>query len=321
MLNLAKQNQDWQPLREIGVIYKNLYMKTIDPKEISTVELHGYLLGAIAPRPIAFASTVDKSGNVNLSPYSFFNIFGSNPPILIFSPSRRVRDNTTKHSLENVLEVPEVVINIVDYAMVEQMSLASTEYEQGVNEFIKSGLTEVPSTKVKPPRVKEAPAAFECRVKEVIPLGEEGGAGNLVLCEVILAHFREDIFNEKGQIDPFKLDAVSRMGGDWYCRAQGEALFEIPKPIRTKGIGVDAIPFSIRNSTVLSGNNLGRLGNVEALPGQEEVLEFATQPVIQEMRIRFQHDRESYVNHLHQYAKEVLELGDVEMAWKILLQE
>lgn len=296
-------------------------MKSIDPKEISTAELHGYLLGAIAPRPIAFASTVDKSGNVNLSPYSFFNIFGSNPPILIFSPSRRVRDNTTKHSLENVLEVPEVVINIVDYAMVEQMSLASTEYEQGVNEFIKSGLTEVPSTKVKPPRVKEAPAAFECRVKEVIPLGEEGGAGNLVLCEVILAHFREDIFNEKGQIDPFKLDAVSRMGGDWYCRAQGDALFEIPKPIRTKGIGVDAIPFSIRNSTVLSGNNLGRLGNVEALPGQEEVLEFATQPVIQEMRIRFQHDRESYVNHLHQYAKEVLELGDVEMAWKILLQE
>lgn len=296
-------------------------MKSIDPKEISTAELHGYLLGAIAPRPIAFASTVDKSGNVNLSPYSFFNIFGSNPPILIFSPSRRVRDNTTKHSLENVLEVPEVVINIVDYAMVEQMSLASTEYEQGVNEFIKSGLTEVPSTKVKPPRVKEAPAAFECRVKEVIPLGEEGGAGNLVLCEVILAHFREDIFNEKGQIDQFKLDAVSRMGGDWYCRAQGDALFEIPKPIRTKGIGVDAIPFSIRNSTVLSGNNLGRLGNVEALPGQEEVLEFATQPVIQEMRIRFQHDRESYVNHLHQYAKEVLELGDVEMAWKILLQE
>ncbi|EKB49000.1 flavin reductase family protein [Cecembia lonarensis] len=296
-------------------------MKSIDPKEISTAELHGYLLGAIAPRPIAFASTVDKSGNVNLSPYSFFNIFGSNPPILIFSPSRRVRDNTTKHSLENVLEVPEVVINIVDYAMVEQMSLASTEYEQGVNEFIKSGLTEVPSTKVKPPRVKEAPAAFECRVKEVIPLGEEGGAGNLVLCEVILAHFREDIFNEKGQIDPFKLDAVSRMGGDWYCRAQGDALFEIPKPIRTKGIGVDAIPFSIRNSTVLSGNNLGRLGNVEALPGQEEVLEFATQPVIQEMRIRFQHDRESYINHLHQYAKEVLELGDVEMAWKILLQE
>jgi flavin reductase (DIM6/NTAB) family NADH-FMN oxidoreductase RutF len=295
-------------------------MKTIDPKEIDTAELHGYLLGAIAPRPIAFASTVDSSGNVNLSPFSFFNVFGSNPPMLVFSPARRVRDNTTKHSLDNVLEVPEVVINMVNYEMVEQMSLASTEYEKGVNEFVKSGLTATPSTKVRPPRVKEAPAAFECKVKEVIPLGDTGGAGNLVLCEVVLAHFRDEIFDENGKIDPFKLDAVSRMGGDWYCRAQGDALFEIPKPIRKKGIGVDAIPLAIRNSTVLTGNNLGRLGNVEKLPSEEDVAVFATQPVIQEMRLRFKHDRESYVNNLHQYAKEVLELGDLETAWKILLQ-
>jgi flavin reductase (DIM6/NTAB) family NADH-FMN oxidoreductase RutF len=295
-------------------------MKTIDPKEIDTAELHGYLLGAIAPRPIAFASTVDSSGNINLSPFSFFNVFGSNPPMLVFSPVRRVRDNTTKHSLDNVLEVPEVVINMVNYEMVEQMSLASTEYEKGVNEFVKSGLTATPSTKVRPPRVKEAPAAFECKVKEVIPLGDTGGAGNLVLCEVVLAHFRDEIFDENGKIDPFKLDAVSRMGGDWYCRAQGDALFEIPKPIRKKGIGVDAIPLAIRNSTVLTGNNLGRLGNVEKLPSEEDVAVFATQPVIQEMRLRFKHDRESYVNNLHQYAKEVLELGDLETAWKILLQ-
>jgi flavin reductase (DIM6/NTAB) family NADH-FMN oxidoreductase RutF len=295
-------------------------MKTIDPKEIDTAELHGYLLGAIAPRPIAFASTVDSSGNINLSPFSFFNVFGSNPPMLVFSPARRVRDNTTKHSLDNVLEVPEVVINMVNYEMVEQMSLASTEYEKGVNEFVKSGLTATPSTKVRPPRVKEAPAAFECKVKEVIPLGDTGGAGNLVLCEVVLAHFRDEIFDENGKIDPFKLDAVSRMGGDWYCRAQGDALFEIPKPIRKKGIGVDAIPLAIRNSTVLTGNNLGRLGNVEKLPSEEDVAVFATQPVIQEMRLRFKHDRESYVNNLHQYAKEVLELGDLETAWKILLQ-
>lgn len=296
-------------------------MKTIDPKSIPTAELHAYLLGAIAPRPIAFASTVDAAGNINLSPFSFFNIFGSNPPILIFSPARRVRDNTSKHSLDNVLEVPEVVINMVNYDMVEQMSLASTEYEKGVNEFIKSGLTPEPSMLVKPPRVKEAPAAFECKVREVLPLGDAGGAGNLVICEVVLAHFKEEIFGANGQIDPFKLDAVSRMGGDWYCRAQGQALFEIPKPVRNKGIGVDAIPAVIRESVVLTGNNLGRLGNIEKLPSEAEVEDFSTRPVIREMRERFKNDRESYINHLHVYAKEVLESGDVEMAWKILLQE
>lgn len=295
-------------------------MKSIDPKEISTAQLHSYLLGAIAPRPIAFASTVDKDGNVNLSPFSFFNVFGSNPPILVFSPSRRVRDNTTKHSLDNVKVVPEVVINIVNYAMVEQMSLASTEYEKGVNEFIKSGFTEAPSLVVSPPRVKEAPVAFECKVREVIPVGEEGGSANLVICEVVMVHINEAILRENGQIDPFKLDAVARMGGDWYCRANGDALFEIEKPLRTKGIGVDSIPEEIRYSSVLSGNNLGRLGNVENLPSKDDIEEFSSHPAIVEMKQRFIHDKESYTFHLHGYAKEILEQGDVETAWKILLQ-
>lgn len=296
-------------------------MKTVNPKEIETAQLHGLLLGAIAPRPIAFASTIDEAGNINLSPFSFFNVFGSNPPILIFSPARRVRDNTTKHSLDNVLEVPEVVINIVNYEMVEQMSLASTEYDKGVNEFEKSGLTPEPSTLVKPPRVKEAPAAFECKVLQVIPTGKEGGAGNLVLCEVLLAHFKEEVFDVHGKIDPNKLDAVARMGGDWYCRASGAALFEIPKPVKNKGIGVDKIPDEVRNSTVLTGNNLGRLGNVEKLPTQEEIDAFSHDPTIREMRTRFINDKESFMDHLHQYAKELLELGDLDTAWKVLLQK
>lgn len=296
-------------------------MKTLNPKEISTQELHSYLLGAIAPRPIAFASTIDREGNVNLSPFSFFNVFGSNPPVLIFSPAKRVRDNTSKHSLENVLEVPEVVINIVNYEMVEQMSLASTEYEKGVNEFVKSGLTAEPSSLVKPPRVKEAPVSFECKVLQVLPVGEGGGSANLVICEVIMLHVDEQVLDEKGKIDPFKLDAVARMGGDWYCRANGNALFEIPKPVRNKGIGVDQIPLNIRNSSVLTGNNLGRLGNIEVLPSSEVIEEFGQQPEILEMKARFKNDPESYIFHLHQYAKEVLEAGEVEKSWKILLQE
>lgn len=296
-------------------------MKSIDPQEVSTAELHGYLLGSIAPRPIAFASTIDAEGNVNLSPFSFFNVFGSNPPVLVFSPSRRVRDNTTKHSLDNVLEVPEVVINIVNYPMVEQMSLASTEYDKGVNEFVKAGLTEEKSLVVKPPRVKEAPAAFECKVLQVLPIGEEGGAANLVICEVLMVHVQEEILDQNGKINPFKLDAVSRMGGDWYCRANGNALFEIPKPLRNKGIGVDEIPAEIRNSLVLTGNNLGRLGNVEKLPSAAELEEYAQHPVIQEFKLRFQNDEESYIFHLHSLAKEKLEEGFAAEAWKILLQK
>jgi flavin reductase (DIM6/NTAB) family NADH-FMN oxidoreductase RutF len=198
-------------------------MITIDPKQVSVPELQSYLQGIIAPRPIAFASTIDASGNVNLTPFSFFNIFSSNPPIVIFSPARRVRDGSTKHSLENVQEVGEVVINIVNYAIVQQASLASTEYPKGINEFAKAGLTEVPSVLVKPPRVKESPASLECIVKQIIPLGEKGGAGNLVVCEVLLVHLKMDILNDENQVDPNKLDAVARMGGAWYCRAQGDA--------------------------------------------------------------------------------------------------
>jgi len=295
-------------------------IKTINPKEISVADFHAYMLGAIAPRPIAFVSSMDKEGNVNLSPFSFFNAFGSNPPLLIFSPARRVRDNTTKHSLENVKEVPEVVVNIVNFAIVQQMSLASTEYEKGVNEFIKSGLTEVPSKMVRPPRVKEAPVAFECKVREVISVGEEGGAANLVLCEILLAHLDEGILDTFGNIDPRKLDAVARMGGSWYCRANGEALFQIDKPVKNKGIGVDQIPERIRRSVVLTGNDLGKLGNVESLPAEESASVYGETAAMEEMRIRFQNDPESHIFHLHQFAHELLKDGKVEEAWLVLLQ-
>ena len=296
-------------------------MKTIHPKNISVPELHGYLLSAVAPRPIAFASTIDEEGNVNLSPFSFFNCFSANPPILIFSPARRVRDNTPKHTLENALAVDEVVINVVNYSIVEQMSLTSTEYDKGVNEFTKSGLTPVPSEMVKPPRVGESPVAFECKVKEVIPLGEEGGAGNLIVSEVVLAHFKEEILDENGKVDPFKLDVVGRMGGNWYTRAYGGAIFEIPKPVKNKGIGVDQIPESIRQSEVLTGNNLGRLGNVETLPAPPEVEAFARQaPQVKALIQQFAGDPQVLRRHLHTLARGYLEKGSVEEAWKVLLQ-
>lgn len=279
-------------------------MLTIDPKEIPVPKMHSYLLGAIAPRPIAFASTIDKEGNINLSPFSFFNVFSANPPILVFSPARRGRDNTTKHTYENVMDVPEVVINIVNYAMVQQASLASTEYERGVNEFVKSGLTPIASQKVKPPRVMESPVSFECKVNQIIQLGDQGGAGNLVICEVLLAHFKEEILDEEGKIDPQKLDAVARMGGDYYCRAQGEAIFTVPKPLLTKGIGVDQLPEVIRNSKVLTGNDLGMLGNVEALPSKgsvDEIIEF------------------SGATEVHQRAHQLLNQKKVQAAWRLLL--
>jgi flavin reductase (DIM6/NTAB) family NADH-FMN oxidoreductase RutF len=287
-------------------------MLTLDPKDIPTPVLQSYLQGVIAPRPIAFASTIDKEGNVNLSPFSFFNIFSTNPPILIFSPARRVRDNTTKHTLENVLEVPEVVINIVNYAMVQQASLSSTEYPKGVNEFVKVGLTETPSAKVKPPRVAESPASFECIVKDVIKLGDKGGAGNLILCEIILAHFDEDILNAERQVDPFKLDAVARMGGDWYCRANGESIFKVPKPLQQKGIGVDQIPEPIRKSNVLTGNDLGRLGNVESLP---DAMFIETVSKEEEVQLAKKSGKES----LHLLAHTLLKEGEVKRAWAVLL--
>lgn len=296
-------------------------MKTFYPKDLSTQEFHGLLQGAVAPRPIAFASTIDTAGNVNLSPFSFFNLFSTNPAILIFSPSRRVRDNTTKHTLENVLEVPEVVIHIVHFGMVEQMSLASTEYDKGVSEFEKAGFTPVKSNEVRPPRIKEAHVSFECRVNEVKALGDSGGAGNLVICEVLVAHVDEAVLDETGVIDPRKLDAVARLGGDWYSRASGASLFQIPKPLRTLGIGIDQMPEEVKNSSILSGNNLGRLGNVEALPSKEELVRFGQSPEIEEMRVRFQYDQDSMMDHLHLLAKEALDENDVNRAWLILLQK
>lgn len=286
-------------------------MLTIDPKEVSTAEFHGLMLGAVAPRPIALASTIDKEGNVNLSPFSFFNAFSANPPILIFSPARRVRDNTTKHTLENCLDTKEVVINIVDYSMVEQMSLSSTEYGDGVNEFLKAGFTQIKSDNIAPPRVGEAPAAFECKVNEIISLGDNGGAGNLIICEVVKAHFSERILDENNKVDPYKLDAVARMGGNWYSRAQGDSIFEIPKPLVTKGIGFDNLPEQILESTVLSANNLARLANVEQLPTDKDIADFANDESLQNKDDKTK---------LHLLAKQTLEDGDVNTAWKILMQ-
>ena len=284
-------------------------MLTIDPKEIATGKLHGYLLGAIAPRPIAFASTIDANGNPNLSPFSFFNVFGSNPPILIFSPARRVRDNTTKDTLENALETKEVVINVVNYAIVQQMSLSSTEYPKGVNEFDKAGFTMLPSDEIKPYRVAESPVQFECKVKDVIFTGDEGGAGNLIVCEVVKIHISEDVLADDGSIDQHKIDLVARAGGSYYTRAR-DGFFEIPKPVSTLGIGVDAIPVEIRNSKILTGNDLGMLGNVDQLPKLETVNNFGK-------------DHSQFIGieitKKHTFAKEYLSKNDVESAWKVLL--
>ncbi|HEU5289796.1 MAG TPA: flavin reductase family protein [Cyclobacteriaceae bacterium] len=280
----------------------------INPKEVPVSKMHSYLLGAVAPRPIAFASTIDKQGNVNLSPFSFFNCFGANPPILVFSPARRGRNNTTKHSYENVLEVPEVVINIVNFSMVQQASLASVEYPKGVNEFIKAGFTQVPSTMVKPPRVGESPASFECKVLDVIKTGDQGAAGNLVICEVLLAHIKDDILDAEGRIDPSKLDAVARMGGDWYCRAQGDALFTVPKPLDKIGIGIDQLPESIRKSKILTGNDLGMLGNVESIPTLKRPLSKTEEEVIAKGR-----------DDIHQLAQQYLRAKKVNDAWNLLL--
>ncbi|TQO39319.1 flavin reductase (DIM6/NTAB) family NADH-FMN oxidoreductase RutF [Arenibacter algicola] len=290
-------------------------MVSITASEVPTAKLHGYLLGAVGPRPIAFASTIDDRNRPNLSPFSFFNVFGSNPPILIFSPSRRVRDNSTKHTLENVLKNREVVINVVNYDMVQQMSLASTEYMEGENEFIKSGLTMLPSDLVKPFRVAESPVQFECRVVKVEPLGKEGGAGNLIFSEVLKIHVDADILDENGAIDQFKIDQVARMGGNWYSRAN-MGLFEVPKPVSNLGIGVDQIPEHIRLSNILTGNDLGMLGNIEKLPSQEEVRQYVDTNV--DLRSILSSGDEAL---LHARAQELLKNKDVLSAWKVLLAE
>jgi flavin reductase (DIM6/NTAB) family NADH-FMN oxidoreductase RutF len=289
------------------------YMLTIDPKETPTPKLHGYLQSAVGPRPIALASTVDNNGVPNLSPFSFFNLFSTNPPILIFSPSRRVRDNTVKHTLLNAELNREVVINVVNFNMVEQTSLSSTEYAAGVNEFEKAGFTMLPSTMVAPPRVAEAPVQFECRVNQIIPLGDSGGAGNLVLCEVLKMHIDERILDENGVIDQYKIDLVSRLGGNWYSRSR-EGLFEVEKPLTTLGIGVDAIPAAIKQSSVFDGNDLGKLGNTEVLPTEEEIAIFV-EGSFEAKALLSRDDEDKKLRR----AKEYLDNNDVATAWKLLL--
>lgn len=284
-------------------------MLTLNPKDLPIPALQAYMVHAIAPRPIAFVSTIDKNGNVNLSPFSFFNAFSSNPPIVVFSPARSGRTNATKHTHDNVEEVPEAVINVVNYDMVHQASLSSTEYPKGINEFVKSGFTMQPSEMVKPPRVKESPVQMECKVKEVIELGRNAGAGNLVVCEVVLIHVSESVLNDKNQIDQNKINLVGRLGANWYVRAYGNALFEVEKPLATHGIGVDALPEKIRNSTILTGNNLGQLGNIEKLPNKDEALQYKNE--------HFKNISSEVEIHTH--AKKLLDEGKVIDAWKTLL--
>ncbi|MBA2744756.1 MAG: flavin reductase family protein [Flavisolibacter sp.] len=288
----------------------------IDLKELKPADKQYFLQHVIAPRPICFASTIDKEGNVNLSPFSFFNLFSSHPPIVIFSPARRVRDNTTKHSLQNVLEVPEVVINIVSFPMIQQASLASCEYPKGVDEFLKAGFTKEKATIVRPPMVKESKVKLECRVNEVKSLGEEGGAGQLVICEVLIMHLDDDIFNTEKKIVQSKLDLVARLGADWYCRVNEANLFIVPKPNTQLGIGIDALPETIRNSSFLSGNHLGKLANVNALP--------ETAPSFDDDHMKnivqyFSLNPADMEKELHQYAAKLLDQNKIEEAWQVLL--
>lgn len=288
-------------------------MLTLDPKELSPAKLQGYLQSAVAPRPIAFASTIDKNGKPNLSPFSFFNIFSANPPILVFSPARRVRDNSIKHTLINCQDTKQVVINVVNFEIVQQMSLSSTEYPNGVNEFEKAGLTAIPSDIVKPYRVAESPVQFECKVNEIIALGTEGGAGNMIICEVVKIHINEAVLDSNGIIDPIKIDLVSRLGGNWYSRAN-QGLFEVEKPLATLGIGVDAIPSFIKDSAIFNGNDLGKLGNVESLPTNEEITIFVKQNFEIKAVLSADDDEKKY--HL---AKDYLNNNEVLTAWKVLL--
>jgi hypothetical protein len=292
-------------------------MLSLDPKELPQPKLHQYLLGAIGPRPIAFASTLDAEGRSNLAPYSFFNVFSSNPPILIFSPARRGRDNTTKHTLENALVTKECVINIVNYDMVEQMSLASTEYPEGVSEFEKTGLTPIASEVVKPFRVKEAPVQFECKINDVVALGTQGGAGNLVICEVVSIHVSEDILDEEGRISPVKIDQVARMGGHFYTRAN-QGLFHLPQPMTQVGIGFDKMPEDVRTSQVLTGNELAQLAGVEALPNETEVNEYKLTELA-DMFMEYEGKASELEQQLHQKAKALVADKKITEAWMTLL--
>ena len=291
-------------------------MLTLNLKELPGQDAQNFLQHAIAPRPICFASTVDTAGNINLSPFSFFNLFSTNPPVIIFSPSIRRKDNTTKHTLQNLLEIPEVAVNIVSYAMVQQVSLSSCEYPKDTDEFIKAGFTKELSILIKPPRVKESPVQMECSVIEIRPLGTQGGAGNLVIAEVLMMHINENILNEKGTIDQRKLDLVARLGGNWYARINAENLFEVEKPNAAIGIGIDNLPDSIKNSKILSGNDLGRLANVQELPFINPAFED------DELKNIFQYyaiDPVEMERELHRYAAHLLDEGKVNDAWQVLL--
>ncbi|MBL7745069.1 MAG: flavin reductase family protein [Chitinophagaceae bacterium] len=288
----------------------------LDLKDLKPAEKQYYLQHVVAPRPICFASTINKEGKVNLSPFSFFNMFSSNPPIVIFSPARRVRDNTTKHTLENVLEVPEVVINIVTYDMVQQTSLASCEFPKGTNEFIKAGFTEEPATLIKPPMVKESKVKMECKVIEVKLLGTEGGAGNLVICEVLRMHIDDGLLDENKKLDQRKINHVARLGGDWYCVVNENNLFQVEKPNTQLGIGIDALPATIRNSKILSGNDLGQLANVHEMPVIEPSFDDAhLKEIIQYYSI----NPDEMEKELHSYTKQLLGAGKIKEAWQVLL--
>ena len=291
-------------------------MLSLQLKDLSLADAQNYLQHAIGPRPICFASTIDKAGNINLSPFSFFNLFSTNPAIVVFSPSRRLRDNSTKHSLQNILEVPEVVVNIVTYDILQQTSLSSCEYPKEIDEFLKTGLHKEPSILVRPPRVKESPVQFECQVLEVKQLGMQGGAGNLVIAEVLMMHINEAILNEKGFIDQQKLDLAARLGGNWYTRANASTIFEVEKPNMLCGIGVDVLPESIRTSNILTGNNLGQLANVHEFP--------VIDPLFEDERLKnifgyYAINPDEMEEELHKYAKELLDTGRVQEAWQVLL--
>jgi flavin reductase (DIM6/NTAB) family NADH-FMN oxidoreductase RutF len=290
-------------------------MLRIIPGEIPHQKLHNYLLGSIAPRPIAFASTIDNIGNPNLSPFSFFNVFGYNPTTLIFSPSLRGRDSSSKNTFENVKLVPEVVINAVTYEMVNQVSLASTEYPAGIDEFVKSGFSKLPSELVRPFRVKESPVQMECRVRDIIETGSGGGAANLIICEILLMHVSEDILGDDGMIEQHKIRLVGRLGKNYYVKAFGDALFEVEKPLQQLGIGIDALPEKIRNSRILTGNDLGQLGNVESLPNTEEIRSLREGPEIRQI-LEFSPDPET---ELHMLAKKYLKKRQPFEALKVLM--
>ena len=293
-------------------------MLSLDPKELTVQRLHQLLLGAVGPRPIAFASTLDPEGRPNLAPFSLFNVFSANQPILVFSPARSGRTGQSKDTFNNAKVVPEVVVNVVNYNMVHQMSLASSPYAPDVDEFVKAGFTALASQKVAPFRVAEAPVQFECKVQQIIELGQEGGAGNLIICEVVQMHIHEDLLNENGLIDQHKIDLVARMGGDWYCRANTESMFEIKKPISTCGIGYDALPQDIKNSQRLSANDLGQLAGIEEIPNETDVNEYKLLE-LSTLFLDLEHDANALEQALHQRAHELLAQNQLEEAWLTLL--